>query len=415
VDDASQRLSRFLLAQALLNGTFGVCVAVGLSLLGVDYAILWGFIGALMRYLPYIGSPLAAVFPVTLSLVQFDAWWPAVVVLVMILGLEALCGNVLEPIFYGHSIGVSAVALLVAAAFWTFLWGPIGLVLSAPLTVCLVVLGKYVPYLRFLSVLLGDKPALDEDTTFYQRLSAHDQEEATRIALAYARSHPPQQTYDELLIPALTYAARDHQHGGLDAEDLRFARASIRAILADIGAAHGVLVCTEIPKALAADRAPVRSRIRILGVAARDENDELGLEMLRHLLAGHDCELVVVGDDRLSSEMLQAVEEEQPVAVCIAALPPGGQGRIRYLCKRLRQRFPDLRIVVGRWGVPGPAQNYLKAFQKAGANQVRTTLLETRDDLVAWLPALAARADETAAQNNGRGEPTCEKMAQSLR
>jgi hypothetical protein len=336
-----------------------------------------------------------------------------VAVTVMILGLEAIAGNVLEPMLYGRSIGVSAVALLVAAAFWTFLWGPIGLVLSCPLTVCLVVLGKYVPYLRFLNVLLGDEPALDEDTTFYQRLSAHDQEEAIRIAHAHAKVHSAEETYDHLLIPALTYAGRDHRHGGLDAEDVRFVHDALHAVLADLGAAPGVMG-KEVPTA-PADGLPLsRSKVRILGVAARDENDELALEMLGQLLAGQDCELQVASSDTLSSELLERVEQEQPAAVCIAALPPGGQGRIRYLCKRLRQRFPQLRILVGRWGASTPAEQYQKFAEKMGANQVRTTLLETRNDIVAWLPALAERADEITHGKTKSQERKAERVAQSL-
>jgi predicted PurR-regulated permease PerM len=416
VDDASQRLSRFLLAQATLNGTFGLAVAVALTLIGVQYAVLWGFLAGMLRYLPYIGSPIAALFPVALSLVQFDAWWPAVMVAVVILGLEALTGNVLEPMLYGRSIGVSAVALLVAAAFWTFLWGPIGLVLSCPLTVCLVVLGKYVPYLRFLSVLLGDQPALGEDTTFYQRLSAHDKEEAIRIALAHAKQNSPEKTYDDLLVPALVYAARDNQHGGLDAGDMRFVHDATRAVIADLSAAQGTLVGKEVPEALEDKRPLLRNKVRILGVAVRDDNDELGLEMLNQLLADQECELTILGPDRLSSEVLQRAADDQPAAVILAALPPGGQGRIRYLCKRLRQRFARLRIIVGRWGVQGPTLNLQKNLQKAGADQVRTTLLETRNDLVAWLPALAGRAEEEAhGQNSRQDQEDRAQVARGLR
>ena len=202
VEDAGQRVSRFLLMQFLINGGFGLVLALGLSLIQVPHAILWGFLGALLRYVPYLGSWLTATLLITLSLAIFPGWVQALLVLGLILVLELSTANVLEPRLFGHSIGVSEVALLVSAAFWAFLWGPVGLVLSSPLTVCLVVMGKYVPQLEFLDVLLGDEPALDPDISFYQRLLARDQEEAEQLVLTQARTSPPEEVYDKVLVPA---------------------------------------------------------------------------------------------------------------------------------------------------------------------------------------------------------------------
>ena len=172
VDEAGQRISRFLLMQAIVNGAFGLILGLGLLLMGVKYALLWGFLAALLRYLPYIGPYLAAVFPISLSLAMFDGWGTTLMVAGLFLTLELIVANAIEPWLYGQSMGVSEIALLVSAAFWAFLWGPVGLVLSSPLTVCLVMLGRYVPQLEFLAVILGDKPALDTGVSFYQRLLA---------------------------------------------------------------------------------------------------------------------------------------------------------------------------------------------------------------------------------------------------
>jgi hypothetical protein len=313
-----------------------------------------------------------------------------------ILALDAVVGNVLEPRLYGQRIGVSAVALLVAAAFWTFLWGPTGLVLACPLTVCVVVLGKYVPCLRPLSVLLGDEPALAEDATFYQRLSARDTEEAVTIAVAHAKANSAAQTFDALLVPALTSAARDRQRGGLDTEDMSSIQEAMRSVLHGVVAAESAAQpATHSSASETNSHESSHAAVRILGVAARDANDELALEILGQMLVGQNCELEIAGADTVSGELVEMVEKDQPAAVCIAGLPPGNRDRIRYLCKRLRQRFPELRIIVGRWGADGTARYHQKVIQKAGANHVTTTLLETRNDILAWLPALAEQEETT--------------------
>ena len=310
VDDASQRLSRFLLAQLTLNVGFGLCVTIGLMLIGVPFALMWGFLGGVMRYVPYIGSAIAALFPVLLSIAQFDGWLEPILVAALIVSLEVIAANVFEPWLFGHSIGVSAVALLISAAFWAFLWGPIGLVLSCPLTVCLVVLGKYVPNLEFLAVLLGDQPALNQDFIYYQRLSAHDQDEATDIALDFAKEHPIDEVYDALLIPALTYAGRDFQRQGLDDDDVAFIVEATREILADLDDLRLERRSKEA-KSLATDQlAPGSEKVLLVGIPGRSQSDLLALEMLRQLLEDEQCELKVSGSEVLSSELLQMIEEQ---------------------------------------------------------------------------------------------------------
>ena len=203
LDDAGQRISRFLLMQLIVNATVGLSVGLGLLAIGVQYAFLWGFVAAVFRYIPYIGVWIAALSPIILSLAMFEGWVQPLLVIGLFLTIELLASNVAEPRLYGRSIGVSEVALLVAAAFWAFLWGPIGLILSSPLTVCLVVLGKYVPQLKFLDVLLGDEPPLDAHVTFYQRLLARDQDEATQLVLAQAKASSAGTGLRRLLGPRL--------------------------------------------------------------------------------------------------------------------------------------------------------------------------------------------------------------------
>jgi predicted PurR-regulated permease PerM len=388
VDEAAHRISRFLIMQAVINCTYGVIVAAALALIGVDHWLLWGILAALLRYVPYVGVWIAILPPILLSLAQFPGWWQPSLVVGLYVVMELVTVNVVEPKLYGRSIGVSEVALLVAAAFWAWMWGPIGLVLSSPLTVVLVVLGKYVPHLEFLDVLLGDDPPLAPEVSFYQRLLARDQDEAVDLALAQAKAVGPERVYDELLVPALVHARRDHEHDELTEADERFVQLATREIVEELdereaaGAAEG-------PK------------VSVLACPARDEEDRLGLEMLQQLLDPTRWDVEIAGLETLTSELLVQAAEKKPAVICIAALPPGGLAHTRYLCKRLRQRLPEVKIVVGRWGLRGNVEQNVEQLREVGADQIDTTLLETRDHLNAWLPVLAIL---DAKENGGDGK-----------
>ena len=181
LDEAVQRISRYLLMQSIINGSYGVAVALGYFLIGVPYAFFWGFLAATLRFIPYVGPVLAAAFPIVLSLAAFDGWVQPILVISLVLVIELVSNGIMEPLLYGQSAGVSQVALMVAIAFWTWLWGAVGLLLATPLTVCLSVLGRYVPQLEFLRILLADEPVLEAHAAYYQRLLAKDQDEAAAI------------------------------------------------------------------------------------------------------------------------------------------------------------------------------------------------------------------------------------------
>ena len=270
IDEATQGIIRYLQMQSLVNACFGAAVAGGLSLIGVPYPLLWGALAGLLRFIPYIGTWMAALLPITMALAVFPGWTKPLFVIALFAILEPFVYAVVEPVLYGHSVGVSQTALLVALAFWTWVWGPIGLLLATPLTVCLVVVGKYVPDLDFILTLITDRPALTPQVAYYQRLIAMDQDEAAEIVEAQLPELGPARLYDEVMLPALTYARRDRARGRLtDAELLFVARAS-REILE--GMLEGALPVTP-------------SRGRVLGVAGRDEADEVALRMLGELLA----------------------------------------------------------------------------------------------------------------------------------
>ena len=389
IDDAGGRISRYLLMQFALNGTYGLIWGMALFFIGVDYALLWGFLAAVLRYVPYIGAPLAALFPIALSLAQFPGWWLPLVAIGLFLILELVCSNAVEPWLYGQSIGVSAVAMLISAAFWTFLWGPIGLVLSGPLTVCLVVLGKHVPELKFFAVLLGDAPALDTDVSYYQRLLARDQDEAAQLVLTQAKASSLEQVYDELLVPALIYAKRDRERDFLTEADEEFVMQGTHEVLEDLGERRSAAILAETEEIPDTEVHVKPPRVRILACPARDHADRLAIEMLRQLLNPDEWDVEVTALETLTAELVTHVTEERSTLICIGALPPGGLAHTRYLCKRLRARCPTLKIIIGRWGLKDNVDTNREQLQEVGADLMATTLLETRKQLNDWLPILA--------------------------
>jgi predicted PurR-regulated permease PerM len=396
LDDAAQRISRFLLMQLIVNATVGLSLGLGLLAIGVQYAFLWGFLAAVFRYIPYIGVWIAALPPVILSLAMFAGWFQPLLVIGLFLTIELLASNVAEPRLYGRSIGVSEVALLVAAAFWAFLWGPIGLVLSSPLMVCMVVLGKYVPQLKFLDVLMGDEPPLDAHVTFYQRLLARDQDEATQLVLAQAKASSPEQVYDDFLVPALNYVKRDRERDDLTESDEQSVLQAMREILEDLGERRDVAhQAEEAIRAEDRGNATVPIRLRVLACPARDQADRLALEMLRQLLDPAKWVVEVSAVDTMTADLVAQVAEQAPSLVCIGALPPGGLAHTRYLCKKLRARFPEVKIVVGRWGLTGGVEANREQLQDAGADLIATTLLETRSQLNSLLPILTQQQGKT--------------------
>jgi predicted PurR-regulated permease PerM len=390
VDEAGQRISRYLTMQVLVNGGCGLLFTVALLIIGVPYAPLWGLVLALLRYVPYIGSWVALLLPLGLSLVIAPGWWQPAAVLGCFVVLELTTANVVEPLVFGHTIGVSEVALLIAAAFWAFLWGPVGLVLSGPLTVCLVVVGRYVSQLAFLDVLLGDQPALDAHVSYYQRLLARDRDEAEKLVLERAKDSPPEGVFDGLLVPALNLAKRDLERDDLPNTDEQFVVRATREIIGDLGDRQAALAAPEPPP----DHALTRPRL--LACAADGEADLLGVEMLTRLLDSARWDVERLGNESLSSEVLAAVAETSPAVICIGSIPPGGLAHTRYLCKRLRTRFPGMKILVGRWGLKGDVEQNREQLREAGADLMATTLAETRDQLSTWLPILGGEPSQAS-------------------
>jgi predicted PurR-regulated permease PerM len=401
LEEAGQRISRYLLMQTIINSSFGLAVGLALYLIGVPYAVLWGFLSAVLRFIPYVGPFAAAIMPSALSLAVFQGWlWPILVVGIFV-ALELSCNMVLEPLLYSESAGVSGVGLLVAVAFWTWLWGPVGLVLATPLTVCVVVLGKYVAGMDFIGVLISDQPAMESNISYYQRLLAMDQAEAAEIVEEHLKTHPQEQLFDGVLIPALNYARRDRELGRLTEDGEQFVFRATREILDDLNSlkpqSSSEVSDSSQPATIDENSPVILPKVRILGCPAQDEADELALLMFRQLLDCTKYEVEIISDAMLTAEVVARIGEQSPAMICIAAVPPGGLAQTRYLCKRLRARFPNLKIAVGRWGIGSEDSN---SILLAGADKVGTTMIETCEQMIQLCqisPHSEAQSGATAA------------------
>lgn len=382
IDDASARVSKYLLTQAILNVCFAGVVTVALFALRVDYAILWGILAGLLRYVPYVGGVLGALLPILYSFALGDGLWQPFAVLVMFVVVEMTTGHIIEPWLYGHSMGLSPVAQLVAASFWAFLWGPIGLVLSGPLTVCLLVIGRHSRSLEFLTVLLGDQPALEPDVMLYQRLTARDEDEAETILLGEAETSTFEQVCDRVLVPAISRTKQAVALGDLSEEEAKKVLESTARLIDVLDEATA-----EPPGDL-----PVQEeRVRLVFCPARDEVDRQALDMLSRHMDPRKWDVEVTAVATLTSELLQQFRDDEPGLVVIGSVAPGGLAHVRYICKRLQARFPKLKLVVYRAGLGEPDEESKKLLD-SGVSQVTFTLEATRQYVQSWQPVLTTVA-----------------------
>lgn len=376
-DEAGTRVSRQLLMQSLVNLVYGIAVGIGLYFLNVPYPLVWAALGAALRFIPYIGPILGAGAPILVSLAALQGWAGPLWVLALFVVLELFTNLVLETVLYAGAAGVSQVALLASVAFWTWLWGPLGLLMATPLTVCLVVLGKHVPGLEFVGMLMADTPALAPEHGYYQRLLARDQAEAADLIERHIKTGPHRSVYDALLLPALNYAERDRLEQRLSVEEETAVIDATRELLVD--AAESIRRFTPEPPALP-DQPPLpgpRQPLRVLGYA-NGVADELALAMLAHALDDLPIAVEIASARMQASELVALVRERGFSVVCIADLPPSPPSKTRYLVKRLRAALPELRVLVGRWAPSALADESTQVLRDTGADLVASTLAETR-------------------------------------
>ena len=383
LDEAAGKVTGYLTMQVIINVCFGVPVGIGLMIIGIPNAFLWGMLATILRFVPYIGAWIALFFPLALSLATTETWATPIEVLALFATIELITSNVLEPWLYGAHTGLSPVAIMVATIFWTWLWGGVGLLLATPLTVCVAVLGKYIPSLSFLDALLGDEPTLSFNDRYYQRLLAMDRREACIVADEYRKTHTAVETYSNLFVPALASAEREEQNGNIDSRHQRFIFDTTRELIEDIvgdsakpssdakttGKDKDGNTAPDVP-------VPLLSKHPVFCLPAADEADEVVALMVAHALEREGYKSESLSYKTLANEMVSQISEAGSTVVCISVTPPHDDLHVRYLCKLIRARLPKIYIVVGMWEFEADEARLLRRREKYKVDKVVTKLAD---------------------------------------
>jgi predicted PurR-regulated permease PerM len=384
MSDAGARVRRYLLMQLVVNATYGLVVAVGLYFIGVPNAVLWGMSAAMLRFIPYVGPWIGAAIPIAVALAVSPGWIMPLLTLGLFVVLELLSNNVMEPWLYGASTGVSPIALIFAAVGWTWLWGPVGLVLATPMTVCLVVMGRHIPRLSFLSVLLSDEEALTPAEDCYYRLLTVGEQDEIELVEAYLKAHTLAALYDSVLIPVISAVEIDHRLELLDDGKRALVEQGLRDIVEDLGAS------LPAPPRMDANPAVTTQALlpagRVYCLPARAERDELAGVMLVQLLRQQGIEAHSAPSRLEVGALISLVEKADVSAVCISVVAPSTVLHARYLCLRLRTHRPGQRIVVGLWGATENVAEATRRVRDSGADEVVTTLADAVQQLTKLAP-----------------------------
>jgi len=342
MDDATARLSRYFISQLTVNTAFGMVIALGLWSIGIPSPALWGALSGLLRFIPYVGPILAALPPLLLAAAVDPGWREAVEVALLFVVVEPLTGYLVEPLLYGHSTGLAPIAVIVAAVFWTWIWGPVGLIISTPVTLCLVVMGRHLESLEFFDVLLGDRPALTPVDTFYQRMLTGDPDDALERADTALQQQSLLEYYDDVVLPALRRATEDEARGAITVEQATAVSRTMMEVFADL---NDRAESPGVPDP--ATRGPVDDRL-IACVAGRGPFDDAVSGMLQQLLEQRGVRTRRVLHADVSRERIGQCDFDTADAIILSYLDMrAAQSQIKYLVRRLRQHAPDARIIVG--------------------------------------------------------------------
>lgn len=374
LNDAGTRIARYLALFVGMNALTGVVIGVAMWAVGLEYPLLWGALSAIFRFVPYLGPVLTLALPVAFSLGSGPGLVQPLLIAAIILGLELVNNFILEPIIYGKSTNVTPLGLIIAALFWLWLWGPIGLVLSTALTVSLTVAGKYIPALRFLDILFGEEAGIDPELRFYQRLLARD-EEGARALLDDGAPEERDRLADRFLIPALARARRDRERGSLDATDLNFIHEVVEETLDELAG----------PQPTSSDP----SRPHVIGVPVDDAEDSLALRMLAQRAHPEALRFEILDAGKSSLQIADELGGLKPDLLVLSHVPPGGLTHTRYLARKLRSMFPGVPILAGYWTSQELEEGVIERTRQAGATSVATSIAEAHR----WIDA-RLRGDE---------------------
>ena len=387
LEDATNRISQYLVMQFQVNACYGILFGAGLYGLHVPNATLWGVIAGTLRIVPFVGTLMGMVLPLVLAIAVSSSWWTPALVIALFLVLEMTVANLIEPWLFSERTGISSLALLASAIFWSMLWGWPGLVLSTPLTVCLVVVGRHVPQLAFLHSLLGTNAQLSPAAHMYERLLAMDQEQAFVIAEQYLEGKPLEKLYDSVIIPVLGLAEEDRHRGALDKVRTNFVLLSIGELVARLTnyrQENAVDDKTERTIRINALTAPLRKEFAVVCLSASDKADELTTIMLTQLLEREGHQTLNLLAEAISDDILAAMAAEKDTVVFISALPPFAFAQARAVCHRVRMQMPENRIVVAMWNSDEDTDDLQERFGNAPPNVVIKTLAQAMHQVETW-------------------------------
>src|SRR3954464_7895756 len=384
LDDAGKRLSKLFVTQIAFNAVFGLAIGIGLELIGVPSAPLWGLVAMIMRFVPYIGALISAIFPLILAAAVGSGWQMLILTAALFVVLELLAGEVIEPFIFGHSSGLSPVAIILSASFWTWLWGPVGLVLATPLTVCLVVLGRHVDRLKFLDVMLGDRPPLTPPQLAYQRMLAGDPIEAVEQAHEYLKDSSPENYYDAILLKGLRLAEADRQLGHLDDDRLNRVVSTVEELVAeleadvaptepkspDLSSSPGAAIAIEQANArhVLIQEQPI-SPLSVVCIPGAGRLDEAPALVLAQLLRYRGIKAIAEKTDALSISKLLSLELANTALVCVCYLSQPSTAKIQYAVRGLSRRIDGARILFALLGTEAekPVENASGALVTSGS------------------------------------------------
>jgi predicted PurR-regulated permease PerM len=389
LNDGAHRLSRYFLAQTSLNVLFGIVVGAGLTFIGVPNPVLFGILAMVLRFVPYIGAVIAAACPIALAIAVDPGWTMTFLTIALFAVVEPLIGQVIEPLVYGRSTGLSPVAVILAATFWTWLWGPIGLLLSTPLTVCLGVLGRHVEWLQFVDVMIGDEPPLSPAQSFYQRALAGDADEAIDQLEQFLKRRSLSVCYDEIVLPALALAQIDFRRGVLDTKHVEQINDTMHGMIADLSEHEDVTPPKPARKDKAAasrededtdepppadlpsvqDLRPGWAGGSILCIAGRGPFDDAAAAMLAQLLEKHGLSARVEPDVAVASSNIVHLKSTGVKMICLSYFALGNSAaHLRYSIRRIRRQVPGASILAGLWGHDRGGQADKEFRANAGAD-----------------------------------------------
>jgi predicted PurR-regulated permease PerM len=376
LDDGATRLSRYLLMQTAINTCFGILVGTGLWLIGIPNAGLWGLIGTMFRFVPYVGVPVAAFIPVSLAFAIDPQWWKMLETMALYLAIEPVLGQAIEPVVYGRSIGLSATAVVVAATFWTWVWGPVGLLLSTPLTMCLVVIGRHVDQLRFLDVLLGDRPPLALEEGLYLRMLGGDPDEAAHQAEQFLVQNSLSAYYDEVMIKALVMAQADAKHGTLDRDRRHIIRMAVEGLIQNLSERGDDTKPTGPHGHDDGQQNDEWNDDAVLCVAGPGPLDEVAALLLADLLSRHAIGTRIISHADALPVNIERLDKTGVRLIAVCYLEPANFTNARYLVRRLNRHFPQSKLLLNFWGFGTDDTRYLDAIEATGCELIATTLRE---------------------------------------